>query len=426
MTDKNQTAVEHGQTVQLKALEEAFIRRGEIGAQLEKRVLEAERDRDLYKRQLERVDQALPLWKGTGRGRIETIQQLLPGANGGVTLSPEPKRIGVYIASKTKHAPKWKALRESGVPIISTWIDEAGIGETKCFTDLWRRCIDEAKNAERMIVYAEDGDELKGALVEVGAALAGGTPVYVVGKVEPLKTARNHRLVTEVSSLEEALRATTPTPSQPPTPSGEGAKMDARAIADQIYSSLVLTLGDIQEGYRDIPRDKWVAAAVEIIESSPVPAAPLPASPERIDTGALLDAIEARRGEPAPLSADVAAAMNQYPELSTSPEKPLEPRCQKCGNKDLRWSNSRTIIYCYRGEVYPEHSFDVSPIENFAQFFAAPPEAQEAAQPEVKNSCNRHNDCAKANAEYLKRTGATFVPFSFHCHSEDCEDCFGQ
>jgi hypothetical protein len=41
-------------------------------------------------------------------------------------------------------------------------------------------------------------------------------------------------------------------------------------------------------------------------------------------------------------------------------------------------------------------------------------------------SCNRHADCDKANAEYLQRNpDKQFVPLSFHCHSEDCEDCFG-
>lgn len=54
-------------------------------------------------------------------------------------------------------------------------------------------------------------------------------------------------------------------------------------------------------------------------------------------------------------------------------------------------------------------------------------EPQPPASPVAKNSCNRHADCAKANEEWLKRNpGKTFVPFSFHCHSEDCEDCFGQ
>lgn len=114
------------------------------------------------------------------------------------------ERFGFYVASKTKHAAKWKAYRDSGVPIISTWIDEAGIGETKSFPDLWRRCVSETRKARALIVYAEDGDELKGALIEVGAALASNTPVFMVGNIEAMKTARNHPLVRQCGYLEQA------------------------------------------------------------------------------------------------------------------------------------------------------------------------------------------------------------------------------
>ena len=39
----------------------------------------------------------------------------------------------------------------------------------------------------------------------------------------------------------------------------------------------------------------------------------------------------------------------------------------------------------------------------------------------VPKSCNRHNDCRKADEE---AEGRGFYAAS-HCHSEDCEDCFG-
>lgn len=91
------------------------------------------------------------------------------------------KRKGVYIASKVRHAVTWKMLRASGFPVISTWIDEAGDGDTSDFADLWRRCITEAITAEVVIVYRLPGEALKGAWTEVGAALAYGVPVYAVG-----------------------------------------------------------------------------------------------------------------------------------------------------------------------------------------------------------------------------------------------------
>lgn len=88
---------------------------------------------------------------------------------------------GIYIASKTRHAHLWRDLRDAGAPIISTWIDEAGEGESGDLHDLWHRCISESKGCTHLIVYREPDDVLKGAWVEIGAALAAGKPVYAVG-----------------------------------------------------------------------------------------------------------------------------------------------------------------------------------------------------------------------------------------------------
>lgn len=88
---------------------------------------------------------------------------------------------GIYIASKACHAPKWRFLRDSGHPIISTWIDEAGPGQTTDFNDLWSRCIHESSTADVLVVYREAGEVLKGGWVEVGAALAYGVPIIGIG-----------------------------------------------------------------------------------------------------------------------------------------------------------------------------------------------------------------------------------------------------
>lgn len=95
------------------------------------------------------------------------------------------ERQGIYIASKTKHADRWRFLRDKvGEPIISTWIDEAGVGQTADFNDLWQRCLREATTCQVLIVYREPEDVLKGAWVEMGAALAAGVPVYAIGLEE--------------------------------------------------------------------------------------------------------------------------------------------------------------------------------------------------------------------------------------------------
>ncbi len=111
---------------------------------------------------------------------------------------------GIYIASKVRHAAKWRDLRSRGVPVISTWIDEAGEGETGDWPDLWSRCVSEAKNARWLIVYREGDEVLKGALVEVGAALALGVPVIAVGDFDSM-TWLKHHLVTSVLSMHQAL-----------------------------------------------------------------------------------------------------------------------------------------------------------------------------------------------------------------------------
>jgi hypothetical protein len=111
---------------------------------------------------------------------------------------------GIYTASKTKHADKWRQLRADGWHVVSTWIDEAGVGETDDFADLWGRCVNEAKTAGALVIYREPGEVLKGAFVEVGAALAKGVPVYAVGCNE--FSFVHHIGVTVCDGLDEALR----------------------------------------------------------------------------------------------------------------------------------------------------------------------------------------------------------------------------
>jgi len=93
--------------------------------------------------------------------------------------------MNIYIASKTKHAPKWISLREdlskNGIYVISSWIDEHIPGQTKNWTDLWSRIISEIKESKFLLFYAEEEEIQKGSLVEVGIALAFGVPIYWIG-----------------------------------------------------------------------------------------------------------------------------------------------------------------------------------------------------------------------------------------------------
>lgn len=120
---------------------------------------------------------------------------------------------GIYTASRVKHAKMWRQLRQAGEPIISSWIDEAAEGETHSFEELWNRVQVEVTNACCLILFAaEDDFPLKGALVEVGMALAAGVPVIVVAHVElegrtmrPLGSWLHHGLVTRTATLSFAL-----------------------------------------------------------------------------------------------------------------------------------------------------------------------------------------------------------------------------
>lgn len=114
-------------------------------------------------------------------------------------------RHGIYVASKVGHAPMWKMLRSAGLPIISTWIDEAGQGESKSLADLWLRCIAESSSAEILIVYRIDDEILKGGWVELGSAIATGVQVYAVGIGS--FTVANHPAITHFDTLEAAIAA---------------------------------------------------------------------------------------------------------------------------------------------------------------------------------------------------------------------------
>jgi len=133
------------------------------------------------------------------------------------TPTPEPapadpvaEAARVYIASKALHGPKWVQLRDAGLPIISTWIDESGVGETINWPGLWSRCISEASDCTHLIAYRELGEILKGAWAEVGAALAHGRKVILCGDFTEFSI-KHHPNVTiwASSDIRTALRAIT-------------------------------------------------------------------------------------------------------------------------------------------------------------------------------------------------------------------------
>ncbi len=115
-------------------------------------------------------------------------------------------KISIYTASKTKHAPKWLQLRAEGINVISTWIDEYMAGQSTCLQDLAIRCIEEPQKADVTLLYCEPEDNLRFALVEVGAALSAGKKIIVIGGGPSVsQTMIKHPNINTVSSISEAL-----------------------------------------------------------------------------------------------------------------------------------------------------------------------------------------------------------------------------
>jgi hypothetical protein len=123
----------------------------------------------------------------------------------------------IYVASRAsveKYPREWRRLRSQGWPINSTWIDEAGPGETADMGELWQRIEREVRAANGVVLWAEAEDfPLKGAFVEVGMALGMGKRVAVYtthcfenAQHKPFGSWMNHPLVTKCSSLDSALR----------------------------------------------------------------------------------------------------------------------------------------------------------------------------------------------------------------------------
>ena len=114
----------------------------------------------------------------------------------------------IYAASKTSHAAKWRGLRLRGYNIISTWIDYADGTAVVDWQGLWLACARQAAAANVTLVYVEPGEELRGAYVEMGIAIASGRRIFFVnpGNVR-VSDAINHPQVTEFDSLDAALKA---------------------------------------------------------------------------------------------------------------------------------------------------------------------------------------------------------------------------
>jgi len=112
-----------------------------------------------------------------------------------------------YVASKVKHAKFWRSVRAQGYPVISTWIDKVSEGRSNDFAELADRCIKEIKQSSFLLLKAGQGELLKGALIEAGAALAFGIEVRCVGRCASLsKVFKSHPNWKQYPTVTDAIR----------------------------------------------------------------------------------------------------------------------------------------------------------------------------------------------------------------------------
>lgn len=125
--------------------------------------------------------------------------------------------LRVYIASRARPdlSMMWRRVRAEGkIEVTSRWIDELSDRSTIDFRRLWRHIGEDISRSQALIVYLESRDlPARGALVEIGMALATSLPVIVVAPDVvfesdtdwPLGSWIHHPLVRVMPSLTLAL-----------------------------------------------------------------------------------------------------------------------------------------------------------------------------------------------------------------------------
>ena len=152
----------------------------------------------------------------TGRGSWNFAYQAE-----GQALRKLIRKPRVYVASRASDPQlpaMWRKLREEGADITSTWIDvqsEEGLDLSELWTDLEAQIA----SCDQLVLYVRAQDvPLKGALVEVGAALGSGKPVLVLldgvsvdsATFRPLGSWLRHPRVRLVSDLGQAVNEWAP------------------------------------------------------------------------------------------------------------------------------------------------------------------------------------------------------------------------
>lgn len=116
--------------------------------------------------------------------------------------------IRVYTASKLHHRQRWVSLRSQwpGVTFTARWPDlekDRPSSDDEARSN-WLKDEEDVRKADVVMVYAEDGEHLRGALIEAGMAIALGKTVLVVGDHPDFGTWQHHPRVMHAADLDHA------------------------------------------------------------------------------------------------------------------------------------------------------------------------------------------------------------------------------
>lgn len=115
----------------------------------------------------------------------------------------------VYIASKMHHAEQWRELyKRADIHLVSRWpfLEPFVEPEAANAQFFWQDDMADVRACHVLFVYALEGEHLRGALVEAGAALALGKLVIVIGAPHPdYGTWMHHPNVKAVDTIDAAI-----------------------------------------------------------------------------------------------------------------------------------------------------------------------------------------------------------------------------
>lgn len=118
--------------------------------------------------------------------------------------------LRVYTASKLSKGQVWKQLCAENDHLIfhARWLKHITLGTpdtAEHASAFWQQDEQDVRDADAVLVWGDEGEHLRGALVEAGMALACGIPVIVVGDHPDYGTWRYHPGVTIATDIEDAL-----------------------------------------------------------------------------------------------------------------------------------------------------------------------------------------------------------------------------